>query len=159
MILALKFFYTSNNSLVPHPCHHHTKARSSKIIRTIFLKPSDIVPNNITVTNLHLKKIFFSFFLVIHPVHQCVHSYRSERMPRILLREIQDLFCLFVHTTPHCYGLCSTCVHRTPHCYGLCSTCTCVLCILCTLYFVYSSPVYSIRFVDHVEVLMVIYRN
>ena len=42
---------------VPHTCnpypHPHTKARSSKTISTIFLKLSDIVPNNIKVTNLH----------------------------------------------------------------------------------------------------------
>ena len=42
---------------VPHPCHlhphPHSMARSSKTICTIFLKLSDIVPNNITVTNLH----------------------------------------------------------------------------------------------------------
>ena len=50
---------------VPHPCylhpHPHTKARSSKTIRRIFLKLSYIVLNNITVTNLHL-----IFVLTVH---------------------------------------------------------------------------------------------
>ena len=44
---------------IPHP---HTKARSSKTIRMIFLKLSDIVPNNITVTNLHYKNLKFLMF-------------------------------------------------------------------------------------------------
>ena len=55
--------------LLPHPCHSrphpHTKARSSKAIRSIFLEVSDIVPNNITVTNLNFFKLCS---LVIHPL-------------------------------------------------------------------------------------------
>ena len=35
---------------VPHP---HIKASSTKTIGIIFLKLSDILPDNITVTNLH----------------------------------------------------------------------------------------------------------
>ena len=46
---------------ITYPWHPHTKARSSKTIRTIFQKLSDFVSNNITVTNLHFFLLFVAF--------------------------------------------------------------------------------------------------
>ena len=71
--------FTLGIPAIPHP-HPHTMARSSKTIRTIFMKLSEIVLNNIGVRNSHYLKRNSCFLVINHQInHALITKYKKTQ--------------------------------------------------------------------------------